>query len=122
MAHFAELDENNVVLRVIVVHNNELLDANGVEQEVLGQVFCNNMLGGNWKQTSYNGNFRGRYAGIGFTYDSTSNIFIAPKPFPSWTLDGSFKWIPPTPYPVDGQNYTWDETAQTWATPVLDKV
>lgn len=114
MAHFAELDENNVVLRVIVVHNNELLDANGVEQEAIGQAFCTNLFGGNWLQTSYNGVFRKNYAGIGFTYDPTIDAFVAPQPFPSWTLDGSFKWIPPTPYPVDGQNYTWDEEMRTW--------
>lgn len=78
MAHFAELDENNVVLRVIVVHNNELLDADGVEQEALGQAFCTNLLGGNWKQTSYNGNFRKNYAGIGFTYDPVLNEFNPP--------------------------------------------
>lgn len=79
MAHFAELDENNVVLRVIVVHNNELLDADGVEQETLGQAFCTNLLGGNWKQTSYNGSFRKNYAGIGFTYDPTLDEFVQPK-------------------------------------------
>ena len=76
MSHFAELDENNVVLRVIVVNNTELLDANGVEQEVLGQAFCTNLFGGNWKQTSYNGNIRKRYAGVGFTYDPTLDEFV----------------------------------------------
>lgn len=76
MSHFAELDENNVVLRVIVVNNTELLDANGVEQETLGQAFCTNLFGGNWKQTSYNGNIRKRYAGVGFTYDPTLDEFV----------------------------------------------
>ena len=76
MSHFAELDENNVVLRVIVVNNTELLDANGVEQEALGQAFCTNLFGGNWKQTSYNGNIRKRYAGVGFTYDPTLDEFV----------------------------------------------
>ena len=77
MAHFAELDENNVVLRVIVVHNNELLDADGVEQEALGQAFCTNLLGGNWKQTSYNGTFRKNFAGLGYTYDPVLDEFVA---------------------------------------------
>ena len=76
MSHFAELDENNVVLRVIVVNNTELLDANGVEQEALGQAFCTNLFGGNWKQTSYNGNIRKKYAGVGFTYDPTLDEFV----------------------------------------------
>ena len=70
MAHFAQLDENNFVTQVIVVHNNELLDESGVEQESKGIAFCQSLLGGNWVQTSYNNNFRKNYAGIGFTYDS----------------------------------------------------
>jgi hypothetical protein len=76
MAHFAKLDENNVVLQVIVVHNNEMLDSTGVEQEALGQAFCTNLLGGNWKQTSYNGNIRKNYAGVGFTYNPMLDEFI----------------------------------------------
>lgn len=79
MAHFAELDENNVVKQVIVVHNNELLD-NGVESEAKGIQFCQSLFGGNWIQTSYNGNIRKNYAGIGYTYDSVRNAFIPPKP------------------------------------------
>lgn len=79
MAHFAELDENNVVKQVIVVHNNELLD-NGVESEAKGIQFCQSLFGGNWIQTSYNGNIRKNYAGIGFTYDQARDAFIAPKP------------------------------------------
>ena len=75
MAHFAELDENNVVLRVIVINNAELLDANGAEQEALGQAFCTNLLGGNWKQTSYNGNIRKNFAGVGFTYNPVLDEF-----------------------------------------------
>ena len=79
MAHFAELDENNIVQRVIVVHNNELLDENGIELEQKGIDFCTNLLGGRWIQTSYNANFRGIYAGIGHTYDETLDVFIAPE-------------------------------------------
>jgi hypothetical protein len=87
MAHFAELDGNNVVLRVIVVHNNELLDADGAEQEALGQAFCVNLLGGNWKQTSYNGTFRNSFAVIGGVYNSVKNVFIPPRPGPEWSLN-----------------------------------
>ena len=86
MAHFAELDNQNTVLRVIVVHNNELLD-NGVESETKGIAFCKTLFGGNWKQTSYNGNIRKNYAGIGFTYDPVRDAFIPPKPGDNWVLD-----------------------------------
>jgi hypothetical protein len=75
MAHFAELDETNVVLRVIVVNNAELLDSDGVEQEALGQAFCTNLLGGNWKQTSYSAAFRKNFAGVGFTYNPVLDEF-----------------------------------------------
>lgn len=93
MAHFAELDNQNVVLRVIVVHNNELLD-NGVESEAKGVSFCKSLFGGNWKQTSYNGNMRKNYAGIGFTYDPVRDVFIPPKPGDKWVLDeATCKWV-----------------------------
>jgi len=78
MAHFAELDSNNVVLRVIVVNNQELSDSNNNESESKGIDFCKSLFGGNWVQTSYNANFRGVFAGIGYTYDSKQDIFIAP--------------------------------------------
>jgi hypothetical protein len=87
MAHFAQLDENNVVLQVIVVHNNELL-IDGIESEAKGIEFCQSLFGGNWIQTSYNGTIRKNYAGIGYTYDATRDAFIAPKPDGvDWTLD-----------------------------------
>lgn len=79
MAHFAELDNNNIVKQVIVIHNNELLD-NGVEFEAKGIAFCQSLFGGQWVQTSYNGNIRKNYAGIGFTYDEIRDAFIPPKP------------------------------------------
>ena len=79
MAHFAELDATNTVTQVIVVHNNELLD-NGVESEAKGIAFCQSLFGGNWVQTSYNGNIRKNFAGIGYTYDSVRDAFIPPKP------------------------------------------
>jgi len=78
MAHFAELDVNNIVLRVIVVDNKDTADAHGVEKEYIGTAFCERVLGGTWKQTSYNGNMRGRYAGIGYTYNAQLDEFIAP--------------------------------------------
>ena len=115
MAHFAQLDENNVVTQVIVVSNNELLDASGVEREEMGIGFCQRLFGGNWKQTSYNHNFRKRYAGIGYTYNAELDIFVPPKPFPSWTFDNNTKdWIPPINYPNDGKTYYWDEELQQW--------
>ncbi len=87
MAHFAELDLNNIVLRVIVVDNEVLID-NGQESEVKGITFCENLLGGRWVQTSYNGNIRKNYAGIGYTYDTQRDAFIAPQPEgEGWLLD-----------------------------------
>jgi hypothetical protein len=87
MAHFAQLDENNIVLQVIVVDNNDLM-FNGIESEVKGIEFCQSLFGGNWVQTSYNRTFRKNYAGIGYTYDSTRNAFIAPQPDGvDWTFD-----------------------------------
>ena len=115
MAHFAELGLNNTVLRVVVVHNNELLDNNGVEQESKGQEFCRNLFGGTWIQTSYNGNFRKNYAGVDYTYDSVRDDFIPPKPFNSWLLDETTcNWIAPVMYPTDGKMYVWDEGTASW--------
>lgn len=114
MAHFAEIDGNGVVQRVIVVGNKDTSDANGVEKESIGQAFCERLFGGNWVQTSYNGNFRKRYAGIGYKYDAALDAFIAPQPYPSWTLDANADWQAPVPMPTDGKMYAWDEAAQAW--------
>ncbi len=115
MAHFAELDANNVVLRVIVVSNNDTSDANGVEKEHIGAAFCESLLGGRWIQTSYNSNFRKRYAGIGFTYNESLDAFVPPKPFPSWTLNQSTAdWEPPVPMPTDDKVYIWNEQQGKW--------
>ena len=114
MAHFAEIDANNVVLRVIVIDNKDTADANGVEKEHIGAAFCERLFGGNWKQTSYNGSIRKRYAGVGCTYNSVRDAFIPPQPYPSWTLDDDANWQPPVAMPTDGQRYVWDETTQTW--------
>lgn len=114
MAHFAKLNENNLVHQVIVVHNNELL-VNGVESEAKGIEFCQSLLAGVWLQTSYNGTFRKNYAGTGYTYDSTKDAFIPPKPFASWTLnETTCRWDAPTAYPTDGKNYYWDESTTSW--------
>ena len=115
MAHFAQLDENNVVLQVIVIDNKDTADANGVEKEHIGAAFCEKLLGGTWKQTSYNGNIRKNYAGIGYTYNESIDAFVAPKPYTSWVLNeetGTYE--APTPMPTDadyeaGEYYRWDE-------------
>jgi len=116
MAHFAQLDENNVVTQVIVVSNNELLDANGQEREELGVAFCQRLFGGNWKQTSYNHKLRVRYAGIGYSYNADLDAFVPPKPFPSWTLNSeTASWDAPTPMPTtEGKLYHWDEATTSW--------
>jgi len=114
MAHFAQIDNNNIVTQVIVVANEELLD-NGVESEVKGVAFCQSLFGGNWKQTSYNGNMRKNYAGIGYTYDSDRDAFIAPQPYSSWILnEDTCRWEAPVPYPTDGKMYSWNEATLSW--------
>ena len=107
MAHFAEIDENGIVLRVLVVPN---------EQEERGQDFLAEdlSLGGTWVQTSYNARIRKNYAGVGYTYDPLNDWFHAPQPFPSWTLDQNAQWVSPVPYPTDGEFYLWDEELQEW--------
>jgi hypothetical protein len=117
MAHFARLDETNKVTRVSVVNNDVIIDANGNEQEKLGIDFLtqhNNGVGW-YKQTSYNGNFRKNYAGVGFTYDSTRDAFIPPKPYPSWVLnEDTCQYDSPVPYPTDDKMYDWDEETTNW--------
>jgi len=114
MAHFVELDSNNVVLRVVVVDNKDTADANGVEKEHIGAAFCERLFGGTWKQTSYNGTIRKHYAGVGYAYNSVRDAFIPPQPYPSWALDDDAKWQPPVPMPTDDQRYSWNESTQTW--------
>ena len=113
MAHFAEI-ENNIVKRIVVINNNELLDGEH-ESETKGIDFCESLYGHrNWVQTSYNNNFRHNFAGIGFTWDSENDAFYAPQPYPSWSLDENFIWQPPVEYPSDGNLYNWNEDTQTW--------
>lgn len=115
MAHFAQLDENNVVQQVIVIANEDCGDGEFPSSEVIGQEFISRLgLGENWKQTSYNNNFRKRYAGIGFTYDETNDVFLSPKPFNSWILNAEFEWEAPVPQPDDDNVWLWNEETLSW--------
>jgi len=137
MAHFAEIDEHNIVKRVLVVHDDNALSGHDFLSKELG-------LGGTWIQTSYNtrgnkhyvqvpfvkdgiliGNslsadgllgLRGNYAGVGFVYDPVNDVFYEPQPYPSWTISLSTNWVwtAPVPYPTDGKYYTWDESIKNW--------
>lgn len=112
MAHFAQLDENNIVIGVVVINNDDCLDADGNESEDVGVAFCKTLFGEDtiWKQTSYNGNIRKNYAGIGDTYDATRDAFIAPQPYASWTLDeDTCRWEPPISRPEGEGPYVWNE-------------
>lgn len=117
MANFAKLNDQNIVIDVNAVANAVIDDLPFPESEPLGVAFLTDWSGGytNWKQTSYNANFRKNLAGIGYTYDAVLDAFIAPKPYPSWLLNtNTCQWVPPTPYPSDGNLYTWDEATQSW--------
>lgn len=106
MAHFAEIDENNIVLRVLVTDNDFPNE---------GYDWLVENLGGTWIQTSYNATIRKNFAGIGFTYDEDREAFIPPQPFPSWVLDeDTCRWEAPIARPADDKLYEWDEDAQTW--------
>jgi hypothetical protein len=121
MAHFCQLDENNVVTQVIVVANSDTADASGVEKEHIGAAFCEKLLGGTWKQTSYNGSIRKNYAGLGYTYNADIDAFVPPKPFASWLLnEETAQWEAPVAMPEDAgtgeppKRYTWDEDSVNW--------
>ena len=120
MAHFAELDNNNVVTRVIVVGNDVATAAGPLgtnDMHVDGETWCVNFFkGGNWKQTSYNHNFRKQYAGKGYTFDAAKDKFITPQPYDSWALDGNDDWQAPVTYPTDIEDkfIDWDEAGQKW--------
>jgi len=118
MAHFAELNSSNEVLRVVVISNDEVV-ANGGDLHADAEAFVASIVpystgGAAWKQTSYNNNFRKQYAGVGYTYDSSKNKFIQPQPYASWALDSSDDWQPPVSYPDDGKMYNWNETETQW--------
>lgn len=117
MAHFAKLDGNNVVIDINVVNNEDIQNLPFPESEPVGVAFLTQWSGGytNWKQTSYNANFRKNYAGIGFSYDRIRDAFIPPKPFPSWVFnEDTCNWAPPTPMPNDNKFYLWDEITTSW--------
>jgi len=114
MAHFAQL-ENNIVTKVIVVSNQDILDEQGQESEQLGIDFCSNLLGGTWKQTSYNASIRKNYAGVGYDYNDTLDAYIPIKIFNSWILDETIcQWKAPVAYPTDGKHYEWNEPTISW--------
>ena len=118
MAHFAELNSSNEVLRVIVVSNDDV-DANGGDLHADAETFVTTIVphstgGVAWKQCSYNHNFRKQYAGKGYTYNSSKNIFIADKPYTSWTLDSNDDWQAPVNKPNDSKRYYWNETDRKW--------
>lgn len=117
MAHFAKLDNNNIVLDVNVVSNDAIDNLPFPQSEPVGVDFCKGLYGEdtNWKQTSYNAKFRKNYAGIDYVYDAILDAFIPPKPYPSWLLNTqTCNWEAPVPYPHDGNYYNWDEATQTW--------
>jgi len=120
MAHFAELDGSNTVTRVVVVGNDVETAAGPLgenDMHVDGETWCVNFFkGGNWKQTSYNNNFRKQYAGKGFTFDSAKDKFLGPQPYTSWALDENDDWQSPVTYPTDAvdKHIDWDEDNQKW--------
>lgn len=121
MAHFASLNSDNIVTEIISVDNAVITDDQGQEQESLGIEFCQSLFGDDthWVQTSYNNNFRKRYAGIGYTYDADLDAFISPKPYPSWLFnEDTAYWDPPVPMPEDelptGSFYQWSEQEMNW--------
>jgi hypothetical protein len=117
MAHFAKLDNQGIVVEINVVSNDALNNLPYPESEPVGVQFLTEWSGGysNWKQTSYNANFRKNYAGVGYTYDQSIDAFVPPKPYPSWLLDtNTASWQAPVPYPNDGKNYYWNEETQQW--------
>lgn len=115
MAHFAQVDNSNIVTQVIVVGNDDCGGGEFPDSEAAGQEFIASIgLPGTWKQTSYNNNFRFRYAGIGYSYDEELDAFIAPQPFPSWTLnEETTDWEAPVPRPAEGY-WMWNEQDQQW--------
>jgi hypothetical protein len=117
MAHFAKLGIDNIVLEVLVINNIDTMTPQGEEREEIGVEFLRKLTGHEtWKQTSYSRSFRKNYAAIGYTYDSTRDAFVSPKPYPSWILDeDTCRWKPPTPAPINENNiYTWNESTLSW--------
>lgn len=118
MAHFAKLNDENIVTQVVVLNNNELIDENHNESEQKGIDFLTDWSGGHtkWKQTSYNANFRKNFAGVGYTYDERLDAFYSPQPFGSWIFnEDTCKWDAPVPYPGnESEVYYWFEESLQW--------
>jgi hypothetical protein len=130
MAHFAEIDENNTVIKVVVVADADTADEDGTEVESIGVAFLQSMFGADtaWVQTSWNGRIRNRFTGPGATWDASRDAFIDPQPFPSWVLDeATTEWHPPTPRPDETRTgehegvefeypvlFQWDEDTTSW--------
>jgi hypothetical protein len=125
MAHYAEIDALQRVIRVLVVDDADTKDKEGIEVDSIGMKYLNNAFGGTWLRTSYNTHggvhsldntpFRKNYAGVGFTYDQARDAFIPPQPYPSWLLnEDTCLWEAPTPYPENGKRYSWDEATTSW--------
>jgi hypothetical protein len=115
MAHFAHIDDDGTVLQVIIVSNDDAPDPAPTHSEPLGQAFLASLgISGEYRQTSFNNNFRKQYAKIGGRYDADADVFVAPQPYPSWTLDANHDWQPPTPMPNEGGPWMWDEDTLTW--------
>jgi len=115
MAHFAKLNEQNEVTEVIVISNQDTSDASGVEKEYIGAAYCERLLGGRWVQTSYNSNFRKRYAGKGMIYNEDLDAFVYAKPHEGWILnETTAEWEAPVPMPDDGKFYVWDDATLNW--------
>lgn len=116
MAHFARLNTDGVVVRVHSVVNEVITDSEGKEQESKGVQFLQetHTTTDLFVQTSYNNKIRKEYAGVGYKYDKANDVFVAPQPYPSWTLDSNYDWQPPTALPDDGKRYTWDEATTKW--------
>jgi hypothetical protein len=109
MAHYAFIDNNNIVTEVIVGKDeDELIEGLSPEE------WYGNFRGQTCVRTSYNNNIRKQYAGVGYTYNETADVFIAPKPFASWSIDENYDWQAPIDYPADGKHYSWDEANQVW--------
>jgi hypothetical protein len=123
MAHFAEINSEGIVQRVIVVDNNDCKDAKGNESEAVGAAFCNTLLSGIWKQTSYNASIRKNYAGVGYFYDEELDAFIPPKPFSKWILnEETAQWEAPTPMPEGSEEdrYVWNDNQGEWEQVVVE--
>ena len=116
MAYFAQLGYGNIVQQVISISNAAAPDPAPDHSEALGQAFIRDVLGlpGEWRQTSFSGSIRKQFAGPGYRYDAAADVFIAPQPYPSWTLDANHDWQPPTPMPAEGGPWVWDEDTLAW--------